>query len=314
MTAIDSIVHETKKGDFTSIYDFCERVDLRTTNRKVIESLIKCGAFDFLKVYRAQLMAVLDRAIEQGSKFQKEKTKGQFSLFETSKAFDGFKRTQEIMPQIKEWPEPQILAFEKETLGFYITGHPLARYETQLKKFSTHTIDKLPQCLEGQEVAVTGMIIKLKHTTTRKTGEKMAILKIEDLNGVLEVLVFPKTFKSIEKYLKLNMVILIKGRITLKEEAPKLIANEANFIDNVYNSISAINIELDGAHDRILVALKEKLKNYPGKIPVFLHVVDTQSLKRAQILVGDEFFVEPKEALIKDLVDTLGESKFSLTL
>jgi len=110
------------------------------------------------------------------------------------------------------------------------------------------------------------------------------------------------------------MVVLIKGRISLKEETPKLIANDANFIDNVYKSISAINIELDRTNDRILVALKEKLKHHPGKIPVYLHVVDTQSLKRAQILVGEEFYVEPRETLIKDLVDTLGEAKFSLTL
>ncbi|MFH1655482.1 MAG: DNA polymerase III subunit alpha [Candidatus Omnitrophota bacterium] len=314
MTSIDSIVEARKKGKFNSIFDFCERVDSRTVNRKVVESLIKCGAFDFLGVYRAQLMAVLDRTIELGAKFQKEKTKGQLSLFETSKEFNGFKRTQEEMPNIREWPEPQILSFEKETLGFYITGHPLTRYETQLNKFSTHAIDKLSECYEGQEVTIGGMIIKLKHTNTRKTGEKMAILKMEDLNGVLEVLVFPKTFKNIEKYLKLNMIVLIKGRISLKEETPKLIANDATLMDNVYKSISAINIELEGAHDRMLVALKEKLKNHSGKIPVYLHVVDNQSLKRAQILVGEEFFVEPNETLIKDLVDTLGESKFSLTL
>ncbi|MBM3248682.1 MAG: DNA polymerase III subunit alpha [Candidatus Omnitrophica bacterium] len=314
MTAIDSIVEIRKNGKFVSLFDFCERVDLRLANRKVIESLIKCGAFDSFGAHRSQLMAILDRAIELGSRTQKEKSKGQFSFFETGQEFNGFKRNLEELPNIKEWPESQILTFEKDMLGFYVTGHPLARYETQLKKFSTFTTDHLSQCYEGQEVKIAGMIIKLKHTTTRRTGEKMAILKLEDLQGAIEVLVFPNTFRLVEKYLKPNMVLIIKGRVTLKEDTPKLIASEASFIDDAYKSISAINIELSTVHNKILMTLKDKLSACPGKVPVYLHVADTQSSKKVQILVGDEFFVEPNETLINDLADILGKEKFSLTL
>jgi DNA polymerase-3 subunit alpha len=314
MAAIDSIVEARKSGKFTSIFDFCERVDLRLVNRKVIESLIKCGAFDSLGAFRAQLMAVLDRAIELGGKFQREKSKGQLSFFDTTQEFDGFKRNLEEMPSLKEWPEPQILSFEKEMLGFYITGHPLARYEIQLRKFSDFPTTKLSQCYEGQEVKIAGMIIKLKHTSTRRTAEKMAILKLEDLDGIVEVLVFPNTFKLIEKYLKPNFIVFIKGKITLKEDIPKIIASDVKFLENAYKSISSINIELSGLQNGVLIALKEKLSNYPGKIPVYLHILDTTNLKRVQILVGQEFFVDPNEALINELVNILGIEKFSLTL
>ncbi len=312
-TAIDSIVRVRKSGNFTSLFDFCERVDLRLANRKVIESLIKCGAFDFLGLHRSQLMAILDSAIDSGNRFQKERSRGQISLFDTTEEFNGFKRKLEDVPRIKEWPEPQILAFEKEILGLYVTGHPLARYETQVRKFSSVNVDSIPQCYEGQEVKMAGLLVKVKHLTTRRTNERMAIAKLEDLNGIVEILVFPKTFQLVEKYVKPNMVVFVKGKANLREDIPKIVVDDIVFIDEVYKSVSAIRIELSGVKEGLLRVLKEKLADYPGKVPVYLDL-DTSDSRRIQLVVGEEFFVQPNEALVQDLEKIVGAEKFSLTL
>ncbi|MBL7197542.1 MAG: DNA polymerase III subunit alpha, partial [Candidatus Omnitrophica bacterium] len=241
-SAIESIIEARKNGHFKSIYDFCERVDLRLTNRKVIESLIKCGAFDSFGLYRSQLMATIDRAIALGGRLQKERDSGQISFFDIEEK--GFKKKFEKPPQIKEWPETQILSFEKDILGFYITGHPLARYETQLKKFASYSTAELTNGQNNQDITIAGLIAKLKHTTTRRTGERMAIFILEDFKGSVEVLVFPKTFKIIAKSLRTNMIVLVKGRLDLREQSPKIIANDVKFIDEAYKSIQSINIEL----------------------------------------------------------------------
>jgi len=309
--AIESIVKAREEGEFKSIYDFCERIDLRLVNRKVIESLIKCGAFDYFGLHRSQLMAILDRAIQLGGKLQKERVSGQLSFFDIDE--NGFKRKCEEPPQIKEWPQTQILSFEKDILGFYITGHPLARYETQLKKFASHSTAELSKAQDNQEITIAGLIVKLKHTVTRKTSERMAIFKLEDFQGSVEVLVFPKTFQMVTKSLRPNMIVLVQGRLNLREHTPKIIANDIKLLDDAYKSIQSINIELSGLHENILRILKEKLTNYPGGVPVYLNL-NTPSSKSVQIIVGEELYVQPNAALLQELEGLLGERKFSLTL
>jgi DNA polymerase-3 subunit alpha len=312
--AIESIVHAREKGKFISLFDFCERVDLRLVNKKVVESLIKCGAFDFLEIHRSQMMAVIERALEMGSKTQKERLRGQLSFFDSQNAQNGsFKKNLEEIPQLKEWPQAQILSFEKEILGFYVTGHPLAHYETHIKKLTACNTKQLRELPDGSDVRIVGLISKVKHTNTRKTNERMAIMKLEDLTGDVEVLVFPNTFKQVSNYVKPSLVVVLRGRLNLKEEAPKIIASDISLLEDTYKNISSINIELSGISETILHMLKEKLATFPGKVPVYLHL-DTSSYKRVQILVGEEFFVQPNETLITELSQLLGEAKFSLTL
>ncbi len=312
-SAIESIVKAKQDSKFSSLFDFCERVDLRLVNHKVIESLIKCGAFDFLKIHRSQMMAILDRALESGNRTQKERSKGQLSFFDLQDSGNGFKNNLEEIPLLKEWPQAQILSFEKEILGFYVTGHPLAHYETHIKKLTACNTKDLRQLRDGEEIRIVGLISKVKHTNTRKTNERMAILKLEDLQGDVEVLVFPNTFKLVYNYIKPSMVVVLKGRLNLKEETPKIIASDISLLEDAYKNISAINIELSGVSDTALLVLKEKLSGFPGKIPVYLHL-DTSSYKRVQILVGEEFFVQPNETLITELSQLLGEEKFSLAM
>ena len=263
--------------------------------------------------FRAQLMIDLDQTLEAASSGQREKAKGQLSFFDSGQA-NGFKKTSsENTQQVREWPELQLLAFEKETLGFYISGHPLARFANQLKRFAFCSTANLNAHKDGDLIKLAGLIIKIKNTLTRKSAEKMAILKLEDLNGAVEALVFPEAYKQNSRFIQPNSVVLIQGRLNLKEELPKIIVNSILPLEEAYKQISKIDINIAGLRQNLLESLKEGLKKHTGKTPVFLHM-DTANRARYQILVSDELHVQPNQSLIQEIETLLGEERFSLTL
>ncbi|MDD5018959.1 MAG: DNA polymerase III subunit alpha [Candidatus Omnitrophica bacterium] len=313
--AIDSIVEARQNsGAFASLEDLCQRVDLRLVNRKVIESLIKCGAMDAFKLKRSQMMSVLQECLDYSAKAHKDRSSGQLSFFDTDVSSDaGFKRFQVNVPEIKEWPELQLLSFEKDILGFYVSGHPLVRYEHLLERFSSRSISKLSELSDGQDVAIVGLINKIKITTTRQKAEKMAILRVEDLTGVLEVLVFPNTYKQVYRHLIANNVVLIKGRLSLREEMPKILAGDVMPIEESYRMISSISIDLAGLKENILQALKDKLSLSPGNTPVYLHM-DAEKDKKLRILVARDLFVQPRPELFNDIEELIGAQRFQLTM
>jgi DNA polymerase-3 subunit alpha len=314
MGAIESIIQARKTGTFVSLEDLCQRIDLRLANRKVLESLIKCGALDSFGITRAQMVAGLERILEYSSKIQREKAKGQISFFDQDLlSANGFKQLANNLPQVREWPEPQLLAFEKEMLGFYVSGHPLARYANQLKRFTTLSTANLTQCQDGSEIKIVGLIVKIKHTLTRAKQEKMAILKLEDLEGVVEVLVFPAAFQKVARYIQPNTVVLVRGRLNLKEETPKIIANDLFPMDEIYKLITSVNINLSGIKENLFETLKELLTHYPGKIPIYLHL-DTPAKSRIHLVVGEGLYVAPSEKLIQDVESLLGEDRVSLVI
>ena len=301
-------------GSFKSLEDFCQRIDLRLVNRKVLESLIKCGALDTFSMPRAQMVANLDKLLEISARRQKEQSKGQLSFFDQAAAGDGFQKSAaNNFTQIKEWPEPQVLAFEKEMLGFYVSGHPLARYAQQLKRFASTSIAKLPQHADGEEIKIVGMISKIKNTLTRAKQEKMAILKLEDLEGVVELLVFPAAYQKVYRYIQPNTVVLVRGRLNLREDTPKVIVNDLLPIEDVYKLITALNINLSGARENLFTSLKDLLAASRGNVPIYLHL-DTSAKSRVQLVVGEGFYVAPSEKLIEDIEGLLGEDRLSLAI
>jgi len=311
--AIESVINARKDGAFGSLQDLCQRIDLRLVNRKVMESLIKCGALDYFGLSRASMVAGLDGLLELSSKINREKARGQISFFDEGFADNGFQSTANNFPQIKEWPEPQLLAFEKEMLGFYVTGHPLARYAGQLKRFTSFSTANLSQSNDGADIKIIGLIAKIKQTLTRAKQEKMAILKLEDLEGIVEVLVFPATFQKVSRYLQPNTVALVRGRLNLREDTPKIVANDLFPIDEVYKLITGININLSGIRDNLFESLKELLLSSRGNVPIYLHL-DTPAKSKIQLVVGEGFFVSPSESLIQGIEDLLGEGKVSLVI
>ncbi|HQP92305.1 MAG TPA: OB-fold nucleic acid binding domain-containing protein, partial [Candidatus Omnitrophota bacterium] len=217
------------------------------------------------------------------------------------------------VPDIKEWPEIQLLGFEKDILGFYVSGHPLVRYEHLLKRFSSCSIANLGSRTDSEEISIVGLINKIKLTTTRAKAEKMAILRVEDLTSIVEILVFPNTYKQVSKNIVPNSVVLIKGKLSLKEDMPKILASDILPIDESYRMISAINIDLSGLKENMLNSLKEKLSLSPGNVPVYLHL-NSSATQKTKVLVSQDLFVQPRPELFNAIEELLGEERFLLTL
>ncbi len=313
--AAESIVQSRRQnGKFASLQDMCRRIDLRLVNKKVLESLIKCGALDRFGMSRAQMFASLETILDAASRHQKEKATGQLSFFDQGLGnAGGGGAGNASLPDIKEWPEPQLLAFEKEMLGFYVSGHPLARYARQLKRFASTSISKLTQHNDQDEIKLVGLISKVKQTTTRAKQEKMAILKVEDLDGVVEALVFPRTFQKVSRYIQPNTVVLIRGIINLKEDTPKILVNDMFPVDEIYRMITSMNINLSGLRENVFASLKDLLECSRGTVPIYLHI-DTPARSKVQLVVGESLYVAASEKLIRDIEELLGEERLSVLL
>lgn len=312
--AIESIVAQRQEGGpYLSLFDFCNRVDLRLNNRKVVESLIRCGAMDCFKLNRAQLSTLAERALEFGIKAQQEQQSGQMSFFSMSDSDSGFNKDTEHIPDVPEWPQAQVLGYEKELLGFYLSGHPLDRYKNEIAEFSDCTSASIKKVIDGQEVKIVALLKAVKLTTTKKTNERMAILRLEDIEGEMEAVVFPSSYVNVANYLKEGVVVIVKGKASFRDEAPKLIVNDVKGIDEVYKLIKAINVDVSEFGAENLDRIKHKLARFPGKIPVYLQL-DTKNYKSVQILVGKELFVSPSEVLMDEIKGLVGEKRFRVVI
>jgi len=306
--AVDSIISEREKnGPFRDSFDFCQRVDLRKVNKRVLESLIKCGAFDFTGAHRSQMMASLNEAIEMAQLRQRERLDKQVSLFV---AYGGAEATEggpRQLPDIEEWHENQLLSFEKETLGFYITSHPLARYEEDIKRFTSEDTASVAKLESGKEVKVCGVVSTFKEITTRK-GERMAFATLEDLKGVVEVILFPDVFLSSLPYLKGDEPILVKGILDTGEDTHKIKANEViSFSKIKEKSISGVHINLTtpGLTKELLERLKSILLAERGRCPVFLHMI-IPNRSETVISLPDQFNVAPSDDMAKEVEEVFG--------
>lgn len=308
-TAIESIVAaRTGRGPFRSFMDFTQRVDPRVCNRKVLESLIKCGAFDEFGYRRSQLMAMLDRALEVGSTAQKDRQRGQFSFFGGA-ATETDLSGQSEMPDIPEWPESQILAFERELLGFYVTKHPLSKYEKTLKNYATASTDTLSEFRDQEEVTLGGVVDAVKEITTKK-GDRMGFLTFQDLSGSCEIVVFPELYKSSAALVKKDATIFIRGKINSRDDVPKVIAEEIVPLDEVkkrFTRLISIDLHTAGLDPELLQKLKDILCSHKGKIPVYLSFRDPNG-KTAVIQPGDDFRVETTDELFQAIESLVGEN------
>ncbi|MGC1405106.1 MAG: OB-fold nucleic acid binding domain-containing protein, partial [Thermodesulfobacteriota bacterium] len=268
--AIESILEARKKeGAFKSLIDFCQRVDLLRVNRRVVESLIKCGAFDSLGVARARLMAFLPEALEIGQQRQKEQTENQFSLFSMG-GDSGLTRPDIEPPMAEEWRESQKLSYEKEILGFYITGHPLTRYAESLPDLKTVDIQALADYEDKENVRLVGMVAALKEINSKK-GERMAFATIEDLTGSCEVIIFSDVYRKSSTVLKEEGPLWITGFTTKDEKGIKVIANDMLLLTEAEEKMAqqaVLKIPVEGLTRDRIVELSDFLKGHPGACPV----------------------------------------------
>jgi DNA polymerase-3 subunit alpha len=216
--AIESIVAARKEaGEFKSIFEFCEKVDLHLLNKRVMESLIKSGAMDRLG-RRAQLMAVVDNAMEQAQKTQKDAALGQHGLFGVFQQDDA-PQAEKPLPNIPDWDEHQRLGHEKEILGFFITGHPLEKYREKLLDFnalSTTEVAELKSSTGRDEVSIGGILKNIRVAKSKK-GDLYAQGQLEDMNGSVDILCFADAYKRLADKLKLTVPVLAKGGVRVED-------------------------------------------------------------------------------------------------
>jgi DNA polymerase III subunit alpha len=230
-TAITSMV---ANKPFKSLFDFCERVDLRTVNKRVVESLIKAGALDSVGQDRALLYANVDRGMDWGQRKQREKEVGQGGLF--GMLAGGEEETHTLDPA-EPWPEGLKLKHEKETLGFYITGHPLRKYANEVKTYGNATTGVLSEKPSGFDISIGGLVSALRVMRTKK-GDLMGIILLEDWEGIVEVLVFPETYGKVQKLLDVDAPILVKGKLDNDESNIKILATDIYPIERVKEVLS----------------------------------------------------------------------------
>jgi DNA polymerase-3 subunit alpha len=287
-------------GSFASIYEFCERVDLQRVNRRVVESLIKCGAFDSIHPVRSPAMAVLDEAIEMAQTIQKDRLSGQISMFGT---FAGQQRGSEpSLPNIPEWNQRQKLTMEKEALGFYFTGHPLDAYEKEMESFAIIDTSSLADKADGIQIMLCGLNADLKEITTRK-GERMAFLALEDRKGTVEVVIFADNYQSSSHLLDGDDPLLVVGTVQQEEKGVKVIAQRVlSLLDAKEHLTQAIHIKLplEKVSKENLEDLRSILERHKGDCKAYVHLC-TDPRCEAVIRLGDKFKVKPDRRLIDEV-------------
>jgi DNA polymerase-3 subunit alpha len=285
--AMESILKtRADDGPFTTLEDFCVRVDLRLVNRRVIESLIKAGAFDGLGLPRAHLLAQCDLALESGQRQQRDRAEGQASFFDLLPAPPPAPRTTEPSGAVTpEWDDDQRLAYEKEVLGFYVSGHPLARFEGVAESLGVTPSSELANRGHGARVTLFGHVAALKETAT-KSGNRMAFLTLEDMSGAVEVTVFPEPYKAAAPYLRSREPVVVRGRVDDGDKGRVVLAEEVRLLDqslatggarprNGGGEPSACRVRVRAAGDCAdrLASLRRVCEEHPGAVPVFVHVL-----------------------------------------
>lgn len=262
-SAVNSIVNEREHGGkFKSLADFCGRLDVKSVSRRSIENLIKCGAFDSTDKRRRALLESLDSAITNGFQRQHERKSGAISLFGDEEIHE----TNAALPNIEDSPK-EIAAWEKETLGFYLTGHPLDEFRN---KFAALTSSQDLDRFIGKRVKVGGIITNVRRFTTKK-GDTMAFLKLEDFNGTIDVTLFPNVFYQTLNVAQLDDIVVIEGRVDNSSEALQILANNvtaaADYVPNLWLTIPA-QIDNPSTNDK----LRKLFAEHAGNSYIYLNL------------------------------------------
>ena len=225
------------------MFDVCERVDLRTVNKRVMENLIKAGAFDSLGQDRAALYNNVDRAIDWGQRKQHEAEVGQGGLF--AMMGDNAGDDSDMMVAAETWPEAIQLAHEKETLGFYITGHPLRQYITEINAIANTGTANLADKVSGSEIVIGGIVAHTRTMRTRK-GDTMGVMLLEDLEGMAEVLIFPDTYSKARDVIVVDAPVIVKGKLDSDESNTKILASDSLPVDQAQARLSTtVTVAID---------------------------------------------------------------------
>ncbi|MFP4445112.1 MAG: DNA polymerase III subunit alpha [Desulfosudaceae bacterium] len=305
--AIEAMVAErNENGPFASLFDFCERVSLFKVNKKVLESLIKCGAFDSTGSARSRMMAALEDALAHGQTIQREKADAQMSLFDMDAAVSSLNAP--TLPDIEEWDKKLRLSFEKESLGFYVTGHPLAEYRETIRQYASTDTLTVQETKDRERIIIGGSIAAVKRKRT-KNDKSMATFTLEDGYGTVEVVVFPAVFELVGDLLAEDAVVFVEGPLEKSETA---VAVHADRVVPLEKAAEAGQPSLHCLVDEritdteTLRRLKEIFEQHPGSCRGFLHLTAGNNGNATLIALPESLSVSPGAALADKIDELLG--------
>jgi len=311
-SAIEAIVEARSQNKYSSLFEFCEYVDLRRVNKRVVESLIKCGAFDSTGAKRSQMLASLEDALDYGQRVQKERNDPQMSLFDMEENKQLINMP--VMPSIEEFDERKRLAFEKESLGFYISGHPLNRYEELLGKFTNTNAVLINEMKDGATARIGGIITNTKVIKTKK-GDLMSFVKIEDMHGFVEAVVFSSVYSSTSDQLFEDNPVIIEGRVQKDEKSVKIIAETIIPVDKAEETWTAsihLYLEMSRTDRKLLSGLKDVLKKHPGSCKGYIHIHSDEKVETT-IEIPDTLKLKAGLPLTRDVTGLLGYNAIETT-
>ena len=301
-------VSRTNKGRFTSFGDFLTKVDVQVCNKRVIESLIKAGAFDSLGHTRRGLFAIHVESVDSVLDTKKAEAIGQFDLFGSSQDYsDASIGGIDVEISLEEWDKKTLLAQERDMLGLYVSDHPLFGVEHLLAASTSMPISGVAEATDGAVVTLGGLISSVQFKTTKRSGDRWAIVSLEDLEGVVEVMVWPNTFTKVATLLNEDAIVLMKVRIEKRDdEGPRVAALEVSTPDvsAAFTGPVTVYIPESRVNSAVMDSLRQILSAHPGTTQVNLTVI--QADKFVSVKTDDKLRVSPSPSLFGDLKALLG--------
>jgi DNA polymerase-3 subunit alpha len=294
-------------GAFASIWDFCERVDQQCANKRALESLVKCGALDSTGATRKGMLEVVEQALAFGQRQQEDRKFGQGSIFDSEFGEAEIAKQRHHPPLTpEEFDKPELLALEKETLGLYVSEHPLHSIRDQLRRKVDCTLADLERRRDGEVVSVGGIVSAVKQLTTKK-GEPMVFLRLDDFTGGADVVVFNSVYAAARELCVADRILIVKGRIDHKEGESKLLAMEVAPFEAV-SERREVRLRVDARNARagLLRELKGVLVDFPGEAPVFVDLETSEGRKEYRF--GPAFRVRPVPDFYAEVKALLGEA------
>ena len=296
-------------GQFHDLFDFCERVDLHVVPRAAVEKMIKAGAFDAFG-RRAALMQVLPRAAQAADEKQQDRKRGQRSFFDATDDSTGeVALAPEPLPDTPEWPETERLKYEKEALDFYMSSHPLAQYDADLRRYISHSAEQARKIDDGVEVRIGGMMTQVRYSTSKKSSKRYVRCKIEDFTGLAECVMWPSDFERFAEMFEDDRIVLAQAKIERGEgDDPVFVLSKVFTIDQAKRELTTamlLRMSLLEHNEEHVDALARILKRAPGPCRVELQVIDASG-RRARVRLGDAFKVDPGKLALEELEMILG--------
>ena len=311
--AVEAILKARREGPFRDLFRFCENVNLRLVNKSVIEALIKCGAFDALGAHRAAMAAAVAQAIDLGQAAAVNRKSGQLDFFEILGPSD--EAATPRFPDVEPWSEAQLLAAEKETLGFYVTSHPLAHYGRELSTLSSPqgvSLAGLKDFNAGVTVTVGCMIAQVRPTVTksgRSAGKRMAMLTVEDLGGKCDAVIFSDTYEKFKENVAADRMVFLTGKVDRRREKPSIIVDGIIPIDKAVEQLTgSILLRLPGPdNDELLGKLRGLLEAHRGRCPLYIAMRPSRLNDVVVTVRLDKYWhIRPSRRLLDELAELLG--------